>query len=118
MGRSISRSCSHSIQEDSSHGEADGKDADTPASQSTRSSAALVRSVSLHWLIFVEMFLTLCMFLRRQLRKIQYICFMRRLRWLLTALPGQDGDKHYKCYLGGRKVFTITHAMKSSLNGK
>ncbi|KAG2040827.1 hypothetical protein BDR03DRAFT_857266, partial [Suillus americanus] len=27
------------------------------------------------------------------------------------------GDKHYKCYLGNRKVLTITYAMKSSLNG-
>jgi hypothetical protein len=31
---------------------------------------------------------------------------------------GDPGDKHYKCYLDNRKVLTITHAMKSSLNGK
>ncbi|KAG2129576.1 uncharacterized protein EDB93DRAFT_117024, partial [Suillus bovinus] len=30
---------------------------------------------------------------------------------------GDPGDKHYKCYLGNRKVLTITRAMKSSLNG-
>lgn len=30
---------------------------------------------------------------------------------------GNSGDKHYKCYHGGRKVLTITSAMKSSLNG-
>ncbi|KAG1790314.1 uncharacterized protein HD556DRAFT_1219780, partial [Suillus plorans] len=29
---------------------------------------------------------------------------------------GDVGDKHYKCYLGNRKVLTITRAMKSSLN--
>ncbi|KAF9455310.1 hypothetical protein BDZ94DRAFT_814316 [Collybia nuda] len=29
----------------------------------------------------------------------------------------ESGDKHYKCYHGGRKVLTITSAMKSSLNG-
>ncbi|KAG2109096.1 hypothetical protein BD769DRAFT_1300481, partial [Suillus cothurnatus] len=30
---------------------------------------------------------------------------------------GDIGDKHYKCYLGNRKILTITRAMKSSLNG-
>ena len=47
--------------------EADGEDADIPALQLTHSSTAPVCSVSLHWLVFVEMFLTLCMFLIRQL---------------------------------------------------
>ncbi|TDL19648.1 hypothetical protein BD410DRAFT_841993 [Rickenella mellea] len=31
--------------------------------------------------------------------------------------PGQDGDKHYRCYHGSRKIFTITKAMCTSLNG-
>ncbi|KAG1905525.1 uncharacterized protein F5891DRAFT_944069, partial [Suillus fuscotomentosus] len=30
---------------------------------------------------------------------------------------GDVGDKHYKSYLGNRKVLTITHVMESSLNG-
>ncbi|KAG1783661.1 hypothetical protein EV702DRAFT_1190682 [Suillus placidus] len=30
---------------------------------------------------------------------------------------GDAGDKYYKCYLGNRKVLTITQVMKSSLNG-
>lgn len=30
---------------------------------------------------------------------------------------GEPGDHHYKCYHGNRKVFTITKAMNSSLNG-
>jgi hypothetical protein len=44
--------------------------------------------------------------------------FYERVEMAADGTPGQDGDKHYKCYLGGRKVFTITRAMKSSLNGK
>jgi hypothetical protein len=31
---------------------------------------------------------------------------------------GDPGDKHYKCYLGNRKVLTITCTMKGGLNGK
>ncbi|KAH9015437.1 hypothetical protein EDB83DRAFT_2203680, partial [Lactarius deliciosus] len=34
-----------------------------------------------------------------------------------SNMPGDPGDKHYKCYHGNRKVLTITHAMKSSLDG-
>ena len=30
---------------------------------------------------------------------------------------GEGGDKHYKCYHGNRKTFTITKAMNYSLNG-
>ena len=30
---------------------------------------------------------------------------------------GEAGDKHYKCYHGNRKTFTITKAMNYSLNG-
>lgn len=31
---------------------------------------------------------------------------------------GEEGDKHYKCYHGSRKTFTITKKMNSSLNGE
>jgi hypothetical protein len=30
---------------------------------------------------------------------------------------GEEGDKHYKCYHGNRKTFTISKAMNYSLNG-
>ena len=31
---------------------------------------------------------------------------------------GNDGDKHYKCYHGNRKVLTVTRAIKYNVNGK
>ncbi|KAF8510830.1 hypothetical protein BU17DRAFT_97802 [Hysterangium stoloniferum] len=34
-----------------------------------------------------------------------------------SGMAGDPGDKHYKCYHGNHKVLTVTHAMKSSLNG-
>jgi hypothetical protein len=34
-----------------------------------------------------------------------------------NKLPGELGDKHYKCYHGNRKILTITRKMRSSLNG-
>lgn len=34
-----------------------------------------------------------------------------------NGTPGKEGDKHYKCYHGTRKILTITRAMRSSLNG-
>jgi hypothetical protein len=30
---------------------------------------------------------------------------------------GEEGDKHYKCYHGRRKTFTISKVMNYSLNG-
>ena len=43
--------------------------------------------------------------------------FYERVDTAADGTAGKDGDKHYKYYLGGRKVLTITRAMKSSLNG-
>ena len=43
--------------------------------------------------------------------------FYEQVDTAADGTPGKDGDKHYKCHLGGRKVLTITRAMKSSLNG-
>ena len=31
---------------------------------------------------------------------------------------GQPGDKHYRCYHGTRKIFTISKAMNHSLHSK
>ena len=42
--------------------------------------------------------------------------FYKRVNTTADGTPGKDGNKHYKCYLGGCKVFTITCAMKLSLN--
>lgn len=63
-------------------------EAGVPASQLMPSSDAPVRSVS-PLDCFSEMSLILCIFLRRLPRRIPYICSMRGLIPLLTALQGR-----------------------------
>jgi hypothetical protein len=99
-------------------------EAGVPASESqlmhSSNLNAPVRSVSPSLDFVSEMFLILYIFgiPQKTATKNPIYLFYERVDTAADGTPGKDGDKHYKCYLGGRKVFTITRAMKSSLNGK
>ena len=78
-----------SVQSKRAHVEEVDDEAGVPASQLMHSSNAQVHSVSPSLACVSEMFLILCIFLRRLPRRIPYICSMRGSIPLLTALQGR-----------------------------
>lgn len=57
------------------------------------------------------------MFLQESGKRNPIYLFYEAVAMNTDGAPGKEGNKHYKCYHGTRKVLTITRAMRSSLNG-